>query len=266
MRSIGRWAIWSLAALARGRPGGTWRPSQRAARPCASPMSAGPTSPRRRPCASRILEALGYEPTTEVLAVPVTYASMKNKDIDVFLGNWMPTMEADRKPYVDDKSVEVARRQSRRRQIHARGADLHSTTQGSSPSRTSPSSRTSSSGKIYGIEPGNDGNRLILDMIEDDKFGLEGFELVESSEQGMLAQVERATRAQGADRVPRLGAAPDEHQLRDELSRGRRRGLRPELWRRHRLHQCPRRLSRRNARMSARSSRTSSSRCRWRTS
>jgi hypothetical protein len=43
----------------------------------------------------------------EVLAVPVTYTSMKNKDIDVFLGNWMPTMDSIRKPYLDDKSVEV---------------------------------------------------------------------------------------------------------------------------------------------------------------
>ncbi len=49
-------------------------------------------------------------------------------------------------------------------------------------------------GKIYGIEPGNDGNRLILDMIEKDAFGLKGFDLVESSEQGMLAQVSRAAR------------------------------------------------------------------------
>jgi glycine betaine/proline transport system substrate-binding protein len=50
-------------------------------------------------------------------------------------------------------------------------------------------------GKIYGIEPGNDGNRLILDMIEKDAFGLKGFELVESSEQGMLAQVARSVKA-----------------------------------------------------------------------
>ena len=42
---------------------------------------------------SVVLEALGYEPKTEVLSVPVTYASLKNKDIDVFLGNWMPTMD-----------------------------------------------------------------------------------------------------------------------------------------------------------------------------
>ena len=49
-------------------------------------------------------------------------------------------------------------------------------------------------GKIYGIEPGNDGNRLILDMVAADAFGLGAaeFALVESSEQGMLAQVARS--------------------------------------------------------------------------
>ena len=30
-------------------------------------------------------------------------------DIDVFLGNWMPTMEADLAPHRDDGSVEVLR-------------------------------------------------------------------------------------------------------------------------------------------------------------
>ena len=37
--------------------------------------------------ASKVLGALGYEPEVQVLAVPVTYASLKNKDIDVFLGD-----------------------------------------------------------------------------------------------------------------------------------------------------------------------------------
>jgi glycine betaine/proline transport system substrate-binding protein len=47
--------------------------------------------------------------------------------------------------------------------------------------------------EIFGIEPGNDGNRLIMDMIAANAFDLEGFEVVESSEQGMLAQVARAS-------------------------------------------------------------------------
>src|SRR5690606_8335467 len=49
-------------------------------------------------------------------------------------------------------------------------------------------------GKIYGIEPGNDGNRLILDMISANAFELGSFTLAESSEQGMLAQVDRASK------------------------------------------------------------------------
>ena len=32
---------------------------------------------------------------------------MKNKDIDVFLGNWMPSMENDIKAYREDGSVET---------------------------------------------------------------------------------------------------------------------------------------------------------------
>ena len=57
--------------------------------------------------AGEIFKGLGYTPKITVLSVPVTYASMKNKDIDVFLGNWQPSMENDRKPYVEDKSVIV---------------------------------------------------------------------------------------------------------------------------------------------------------------
>lgn len=42
-----------------------------------------------------VLEALGYETETKVLSVPVTYTGLAEGDVDVFLGNWMPTMEAD---------------------------------------------------------------------------------------------------------------------------------------------------------------------------
>ncbi len=142
---------------------------------------------------SAILKGLGYAPHTDVLSVPVTYQSLHSKQIDVFLGNWMPTMEADRKPFVEDKSVDVV------------GANL----EGAKYTLAVPAYlyeaglksftdiakfKDKLGGKIYGIEPGNDGNRLILDMIKADKFGLSGFEVVESSEQGMLSQVERATK------------------------------------------------------------------------
>jgi glycine betaine/proline transport system substrate-binding protein len=47
---------------------------------------------------------------------------------------------------------------------------------------------------IYGLEAGNDGNRHVLDMIQHGLFSLGEFRLLESSEQGMLAEVERAIR------------------------------------------------------------------------
>ena len=142
---------------------------------------------------SYILDALGYTTKTQVLSVPVTYKSMQTKDIDVFLGNWMPTMEADLKPYRDDKSVEVlgANLEGAKYTL-AVPTDLYN--QGLKSFADIAKFKDKLGGKIYGIEPGNDGNRLILDMIKDDKFGLKGFEVVESSEQGMLAQVERAAR------------------------------------------------------------------------
>jgi len=142
---------------------------------------------------SVVLEGLGYEPTATVLSVPVTYTSLKNKDIDIFLGNWMPTMEADIKPYREDGSVESVKRNlvgaKYTLAVNKTAADM-----GVSDFADINKIRDEVDGKIYGIEPGNDGNRLIQDMIEKDAFGLKGFEVVESSEQGMLAQVSRADR------------------------------------------------------------------------
>jgi glycine betaine/proline transport system substrate-binding protein len=142
---------------------------------------------------SVLLDGLGYQPETEILAVPVTYASLKNQDIDVFLGNWMPTMEADVRPYLEDGSVESVG-------VNLEGAKYtlavptYLADKGLKDFADIQKFEDELGSEIYGIEPGNDGNRLILEMIEDDAFGLSGFELVESSEQGMLAQVSRAAR------------------------------------------------------------------------
>ncbi|PZN53814.1 MAG: glycine/betaine ABC transporter substrate-binding protein [Proteobacteria bacterium] len=141
--------------------------------------------------ASVVLEALGYSPDVQVLSVPVTYTSLKNKDIDVFLGNWMPTMEADIKPYLEDKSVEDIR-------INLEGAKYtlavptYTYEAGLQSFQDIAKFKDELGGKIYGIEAGNDGNRLILDMISANTFDLGGFELVESSEAGMLAAVQKA--------------------------------------------------------------------------
>jgi glycine betaine/proline transport system substrate-binding protein len=138
-----------------------------------------------------ILEALGYDVDIKVVSVPVTYASMSNGDIDAFLGNWMPSMAADIEPFVADGSVEVLRPVVEGAKYtlatNAAGAAL-----GISDFSDIAKHSEALDNTIIGIEPGNDGNRLILDMISTNAFGLGGFDLKESSEQGMLAQVARS--------------------------------------------------------------------------
>jgi glycine betaine/proline transport system substrate-binding protein len=135
-----------------------------------------------------VLDALGYETDIKVLSVPVTYQSLAAGDIDVFLGNWMPTMEGDIAPYRDEGSVDTVRANLEGAKYtlatNAAGAAL-----GIGNFADIAGQADALESQIYGIEAGNDGNRLILDMIAGDAFGLGGFELVESSEQGMLAQV-----------------------------------------------------------------------------
>jgi glycine betaine/proline transport system substrate-binding protein len=105
----------------------------------------------------------------------------------------MPTMEADIAPYREAGTVETVRANLEGAKYtlatNAAGAAL-----GIANFADIATHRDALDGEIYGIEPGNDGNRLIIEMLESGAFGLEGFEVVESSEQGMLAQVERATR------------------------------------------------------------------------
>jgi glycine betaine/proline transport system substrate-binding protein len=142
---------------------------------------------------AELLKQIGYLPKITVLSVPVTYASMKNKDIDVFLGNWMPSMEGDRKSFVADGSVEVlganltGARYTLAVPEYTYAQGLHDF---ADISRFAGVLKNS----IYGIEPGNDGNRNLLEIIKQNTYGLGSFKLIESSEQGMLAEVERAVR------------------------------------------------------------------------
>lgn len=142
--------------------------------------------------ASVLLTALGYEPEVIQLSVPVTYASLKNNDLDVFLGNWMPSMTADIKDYSAEGSVETVARN-----LDGAGYGLVVPTYMADAGvktladLAKPENKEKLDGKVYGIEAGNDGNRIILDMIGKSDSGLAGYELVESSEAGMLTQAEQ---------------------------------------------------------------------------
>lgn len=144
--------------------------------------------------ATQVLKGLGYKTDIKVLSVPVTYASLSKKDIDVFLGYWNPSMTADLQPYLDDKTVETLRTNLTGAK-YTLAVPQYTYDEGLKDFKDIANFKDQLGGKIYGIEPGNDGNRLILDMIGKDAFGLKSFELAESSEQGMLAQVGRSVKS-----------------------------------------------------------------------
>jgi glycine betaine/proline transport system substrate-binding protein len=141
-----------------------------------------------------VLEGLGYEPKVDILSVAVTYEALPRGDIDIFLGNWMPLQVPIQKPLVDAGEIEVV------------GTNLDGAIIGFAVPKAAYDGglktyadiarfKDQLDGKIYGIEAGSSANATISEMIASDKFGLSDFELVESSEQAMLAQVERAVRS-----------------------------------------------------------------------
>ena len=142
---------------------------------------------------STVLEALGYETDIKVLSVPVTYISLEQGDVDVFLGNWMPTMEGDIAKYREAGTVDTVRANlngtAYTLATNAAGAAL-----GIKTFADIAAHADALDGKIYGIEAGNDGNRIVMDLIAADTFGLSAVVMIESSEQGMLAQVDRNSR------------------------------------------------------------------------
>ena len=144
--------------------------------------------------AKHVLEGLGYEVDVKVLSVPVTFASLESDDVDVFLGNWMPAQTSAITPYLDSGEIESVA-------VNLEGTKYtlavpdYTYEKGLKSYADIAKFREELDGKIYGIEPGNEGNAYLISLTEENTHGLEGFDVVESSEQGMLAQVERAVKA-----------------------------------------------------------------------
>lgn len=138
--------------------------------------------------ASEVLEALGYEPRVDTVSVPIAYAGMRNNDFDVFLGNWMPSMASISDPYIEQGDVE-------RLTTNLEGAKYTLAV----PRYVYEAGVTSVNDladhadrfayRVHGIEAGNDGNELIQQMIDDNAYDLGEWQVVDSSEAGMLSEL-----------------------------------------------------------------------------
>lgn len=116
--------------------------------------------------ASVVLKAMGYQPSVTVASVPITFAGIKRFERPNLTGAKYTLAVPE---YLFDAGLKSFK------DIARFEKEL--------------------GGRILGIEPGNDGNALIAGMIKQNQHGLQKFKLVESSEAGMLAEVQRAARA-----------------------------------------------------------------------
>ncbi|MBI2256789.1 MAG: choline ABC transporter substrate-binding protein [Proteobacteria bacterium] len=138
-----------------------------------------------------VVKPLGYEVKEDVLGLPIILEGLKNKDLDLFLDNWMPSNAANVQPYMDEKSIDSL-------QPNLVGAGYgpvvpqYVADAGVKSLADLAANTDKFEGKFYGIEPGNDGNKIVQAKIDDPANKLDGWELVESSEQGMLVQAEKA--------------------------------------------------------------------------
>jgi len=165
--------------------------------------------------ASVVLEGLGYTPSLTFASVPVALTGLKNRQIDVFLGYWRPAMTAQMEPFVKAGQIKVLEQPNLVGARYSLAVPQYLYDRGLKSFSDIARFRKELQGKIYGIETGSDGNVLIQAMIRDPRFGLQDFQLVESSEAGMLAEAQRAVSSKKA--IVFLGWEPHPMNMRMKM-------------------------------------------------
>ncbi|MBC7698461.1 MAG: choline ABC transporter substrate-binding protein [Bacteroidia bacterium] len=143
---------------------------------------------------STVLEGLGYKPKVTIATVPIAFAGVKKKQIDAFLGYWSPSMTPIVAPFLKDNGIKVLEKPNLVGAKYTLAVPTYAYEAGLKSFADIAKFKDKLDGKLYGIEPGNDGNALIQGMITKDQFGLKGFKMVESSEAGMLTEVSRSVK------------------------------------------------------------------------
>lgn len=140
--------------------------------------------------AAWMLNQMGYETDIITASVPIMFESLAGNEIDAFLGLWLPTQRSMIEKHMAEGKIDIVTR-------NLEGAKY---TVGVNQAAWDAGVRHFSDlkdhidrfdGEILGIEAGNDGNLIIKQMIEDNAYGMKGFELKPSSEAGMLTEVQR---------------------------------------------------------------------------
>jgi len=141
-----------------------------------------------------LLDGLGYETRQTSASQQIIFAGIRDQRLDLFLGYWNPLMTATITPFVDQKQVRVLDTPSLADARATLAVPSYLADKGLKRFADIARFKKELGGKLYGIEPGSGANTQIKQMIASNQFGLGDFQLVESSEAGMLSAVARAVK------------------------------------------------------------------------
>ncbi|WP_017902526.1 choline ABC transporter substrate-binding protein [Pseudomonas asplenii] len=145
--------------------------------------------------AGLLLEGLGYKAKVDTLAVPITYGGLKDGQVDVFLGNWMPAQQGFYDKFIGSGDVTQLAKNLEGTEFTLAVPD-YVWDAGVHDFADLQKFADKFDKKLYGIGSGAPANASLAQIIKHDEFGLGQWKLVESSEQAMLAEVGRSIKKQ----------------------------------------------------------------------
>jgi glycine betaine/proline transport system substrate-binding protein len=142
--------------------------------------------------ATRLLELLGYDTTTKTASLGISYKAMAGGDIDTMLSQWFPSARNLFRPFGIKGSLDIIS-PNLTGGTYTIAVPTYVYEAGVTSIEDLNNNKARFGGEIYGIDSGSTGNDTVKRMISDDYAGLGDWELVPSSEPGMLSQVRKRT-------------------------------------------------------------------------
>ncbi|NBF00751.1 choline ABC transporter substrate-binding protein [Pseudomonas sp. Fl5BN2] len=142
-----------------------------------------------------LLDGMGYKTKVDTLAVPIIYGGLKDGQVDIFLGNWMPAQQGFYDKFVANGEVIQLAKNLEGTEFTLAVPD-YVWDAGVHDFADLNKFADQFDKKIYGIGSGAPANLSLQEIIKNNQFNLGQWKLIESSEQAMLAEVSRATRKQ----------------------------------------------------------------------
>ncbi|MFS8151303.1 ABC transporter substrate-binding protein [Vreelandella titanicae] len=136
--------------------------------------------------AEQLLNPLGYETSTQEIGLQVIYQGIESGDIDAFLGAWLPAQREMFNPRKESGVlIDVANNVDGAQMTLAVPEYLYES--GIQSFADLDENREQFEGEIYGFGAGSAASEILHNAIDNDTWGLGDWQVVDTSEVGMLS-------------------------------------------------------------------------------